>query len=148
MPAAAGAGLALQPLLPGEHATSVAPAPARCPQRHCRCLESAAHDGASNCSGAAEAKVQNSKWRPAIRRGVSLYPASWPCTASLFDRHPPGVRDVETNDLDHLAVIRLDALAPYYCEPGADESNERFKREPASVHKGFGGPLRIAGEHF
>jgi hypothetical protein len=38
----------------------------------CRCLELAAHDGGLNCSGAAGEKVQSSKWRPAMRRGVSL----------------------------------------------------------------------------
>src|SRR6267154_5728616 len=44
---------------------------ARCLPHLCRCRVSAAADGVSNSSGVAEAKVQNSKWRLAMRRVVS-----------------------------------------------------------------------------
>jgi hypothetical protein len=50
---------------------------ARFPPPLCRCLESAAPAGGSNCSDAAGAKVQNSKWRPAMRRGVSPCLPTW-----------------------------------------------------------------------
>jgi hypothetical protein len=66
---------------------------------------------------------------------------------SFFEGLPASVGDLEVDDFDRLGA-GVHALALYFCEPAPDEADEHPDGEPVSVHEGFSGALRIAGEQL